>query len=286
MNQEQSPDRPPPVDESKVDSKRDKHTPSTDKNRRERKPLSCFEIWTIVLGSIGILVAAGTGAAIFWQAKISAWTLEEIKKGSSDTHDLADAAKIQSGKMSNMSNAADKIGRAAQDMVIQDQRIADNAKASLDATIANARLDQRAWVAEIALQMDSPEVGKIMHGYVAWSNSGKTFAKKVEPSCHFIFVPTAITSEDALKGLVGNGTIERTSIGVLAPNAQYKTPLESKMVPTEDDKAKISGSWYTYVWGEMTYVDIFGHSHSTVFCSSRQGSSGDFVQCPFHNDAD
>jgi hypothetical protein len=71
----------------------------------------------------------------------------EINAGGKDTHDLAVAAKTQAEKMKSMSDAADKIRQAAQDMVAQDQRIADNAekslaasnkqsKAALDATIA------------------------------------------------------------------------------------------------------------------------------------------------------
>jgi hypothetical protein len=40
--------------------------------KRNRKPLSCFERWTVILGCLGILVAAGTGIAIVYQAKIGA----------------------------------------------------------------------------------------------------------------------------------------------------------------------------------------------------------------------
>ncbi len=91
-----------------------------------------------------------------------------MKSGSADTHDLAVAAKTQSEKMSNMSDAADKIRQAAQDMVTQDQRIADSSqkaieasndqskaatvasnkqsKASLEATIKDFQRDQRARV--------------------------------------------------------------------------------------------------------------------------------------------
>lgn len=120
-----------PVNVGKVDPKENSGASEADKKKRKRKPLSCFDIWTIILASLGILVAAGTGAAIFWQARISAWTLGEIKKGGTDTHDLAVAAKTQSDKMSNMADAADKIRQAAQDMVTQDQRIADNAQNAL-----------------------------------------------------------------------------------------------------------------------------------------------------------
>jgi isopentenyl phosphate kinase len=55
-------------------------------------------------------------------------TLTEIHTGGSDTHTLAQAADTQAKKMIDMSNAADKIRQAAENMVTQDQRIADNAQ--------------------------------------------------------------------------------------------------------------------------------------------------------------
>ncbi len=79
-----------------------------------------------------------------------------MKSGSADTHDLAVAAKAQADKMKSMSDAADKIRQAAQDMVTQDQRIADNSQKAIEAsnkrsaevlkaTIDASNQDQRAW---------------------------------------------------------------------------------------------------------------------------------------------
>lgn len=82
---------------------------------------------------------------------------KEIHAGSADTHDLAVAAKTQAEKMKSVSEAADKIREAAQNMVTQDERIANNAqralaasnkqsKDALDATIAQNHLDERPWI--------------------------------------------------------------------------------------------------------------------------------------------
>lgn len=64
----------------------------------------------------------------------------EIHSGSSDTHTLAVAADTQAKKMADMSTAADKIRQAAENMVAQEQRIADNSKAANDASNAQSRL--------------------------------------------------------------------------------------------------------------------------------------------------
>jgi hypothetical protein len=59
---------------------------------------------------------------------------------------------------------------------------------ALDVSIAAARNDQRAWVAEFNIVINAPEVGKYIEGNVTWRNSGKTFARRVTPNCNFIFL--------------------------------------------------------------------------------------------------
>jgi hypothetical protein len=149
-----------PVNVGKVDSKENIHTSETDKKKRKCKPLSCIEIWTIVLGFTGIFVAAGTGAAIYWQARIGAHTLTEIKKGSTDTHDLAvaaqkqaDAAKVQSDNTAILAQAATNQASAAADQVRKLQagviETAKLATAAINAnTIANRSLEAqtRPWI--------------------------------------------------------------------------------------------------------------------------------------------
>jgi hypothetical protein len=75
--------KPPvaPVDLGKVHPPENTRTSDTETKKRKRKPLTRFEMWTVILGSLGILVAGGTGIAIVWQDLIGARTLTELKKG-------------------------------------------------------------------------------------------------------------------------------------------------------------------------------------------------------------
>jgi hypothetical protein len=272
----------------KVQERRAKKQQETPTEKAARRT-AVATVWIAFFTFVSIAVSGGT----LWVLKRQ---LTEIRGTGSDTHTLAQAANTQAQKMSDMSTAADKIRQAAENMVTEDQRIADNAKESLDASnrqsntaldasIMASRDDQRAWVAQVGMGFDAPEVGKVLKGFVTWNNSGKTFAKRVVPRVHFGFVPVVIPDENTLMKLAESDILGPSSIGVLAPNGQYKTSLETK-TPIEDiDKERINGTWYTYIWGEMTYDDIFGRTHTITFCSSRQGTSGDFVQCPFHNDA-
>jgi DNA anti-recombination protein RmuC len=114
----------------------------------------------------------GTKAAVFMSFLAAGFVCLqwiEMRNGATDTHTLAVAAKTQAEKMSSMSDAAEKIRDASQNLVAETKKTADSSQkaiqesnrqsqASLDATIANGRLEQRAWVAELAMQMDGPEV--------------------------------------------------------------------------------------------------------------------------------
>lgn len=218
------------------------------------------------------------------------FTAESISS-SNQTDNLVRYAKVQANASSDQADAAQQFSDTAEDInsrmsdaVDQLTETANSAKASIRATQGVMRLDQRAWVANAGMAMNPPELGKKWNGYVAWSNSGKTFAKQGKPRCHWVVVVTKIQSEHDLMKLVPNTTTTE-SIGVLGPSAQYKTIIESKGPIDVADKARIEGN-YTYMWGEMTYKDIFERPHTTVYCSWRQGATGEFLQCPFHNDAD
>jgi len=97
--------------------------------------------------------ARRTATATVWMAIFtlvlaitSGLTIRLLVEGGGDTHNLAEAAGKQAAKMETMSAAADKIKEATERMGAQEQRIADNAQKSLDASIAAYRLDQRAWM--------------------------------------------------------------------------------------------------------------------------------------------
>lgn len=255
---------------------------------RIEERMSAFERSMLRLTLFGLVITLLTGLVFVGQ-------LYEMKEGGRQTDKLVGFAKSQSDASTQIATASQNFVTTASNAVADFQaaakqsneaanKAADNTGMSVRNALEASRNDQRAWVAATGLSMDAPEVGKTMHGYVVWSNSGKTYAKKVESSVHYIFVQNPIPDETALKKIPTSGSIQPASIGVLAPNSQYKTALETTVVG-EIDKERIGGSWYTYIWGELSYDDIFQHTHSVMFCSLRQGATGDFDQCPFHNDA-
>jgi hypothetical protein len=153
---------------------------------------------------------------------------------------------------------------------------------TLKATIDNFHKDQRAWVTVVGVSIDPIEVGMPAYGHAIAFNAGKTVAKRVIGHWHMLFFPAPV---DVLPPT--EKPTEPESVGILVPTGRYDSKFNvNKKGATELDKTRITGDWYTYIWGEITYIDIFKNPHRTLFCSYRQGITGDFNQCSFHNDAD
>lgn len=115
-----------------------------------KKEMSRFERSTLRWTRASSIVILATAAFICLQ-----WL--EMRSGGKDTHDLAVQAKRQADKVEDMSDAADKIRKASEGMVSQEEKIADNAKnaldasnrnsrAALDATVAASRISEKAYV--------------------------------------------------------------------------------------------------------------------------------------------
>lgn len=86
-----------PVDVSKEKTPSDTSNPAQNKAKRKRKPLSCFEIWTVSIAVAAIVVAGLTGLAIYWQDKIAAKTLGEIQRQYPELQKSATAAMNAAG---------------------------------------------------------------------------------------------------------------------------------------------------------------------------------------------
>jgi hypothetical protein len=116
----------------------------------------------IILTALAIIVAGLTGAAIYWQAQIGAETLAEIKKGGTDTHDLAVAAKSQADAAKATADSAKVIAASALTQATatnylanQAKRQADIATEALRSNIESANQDRRPWVGLQSLQCNN-----------------------------------------------------------------------------------------------------------------------------------
>lgn len=210
-----------------------------------------------------------TATATIWMAMftfvlafVGAVTLIEIVKGGQDTHDLAVAAGKQADKMKDMSDAADKIRQAAEDMAAQERILADNSRKELEASnrqsrqvleesIATSHLDQRAWVAAANPSMEGIDVNATPKAKIVWFNSGKTIAKKFVALIHLRFSANLIGSEKELNQLSENGDSIGSlpvSVGTLAPQGRTESTISYPHKLSATDKSTLEAT-YTYLWG-------------------------------------
>jgi hypothetical protein len=239
------------------------------------------------------------------------WQLYEIHTGANDTHTLAVAAKTQAEKMGTMSDAADKMRQAAEGMVKQELRIADNAvkslaasnrqsKDALDQTLAlshralegsirASRLAERPWVVLSGVRLaKEPEFNKPVTATLTIINTGKTPAIEVIAQSRI----SMMNSEQQLPLMVQLGPTK--SRGMLPPAGQSVpgnfsfTTDPMTAVNVVQIQAYYSGANRLYLDGRVDYGDAFGIKHWTKFCLFHlNGSALDaFSYCQNGNNVD
>jgi hypothetical protein len=154
------------------------------------------------------------------------------------------------------------------------------------------RLDQRAWVG--AVEIDNPSLldgtrhvylkqGAAAFFNVVITNTGKTPALKVGTLINWLILPSATPFSP-----VSGSTTGHPSLTVIQPQMRLTltTRMENEQVSRERISALASGSHNLYLFGEISYVDIFGDQHRTKFCAMLTPNLDAFGSCNSHNEAD
>jgi hypothetical protein len=188
------------------------------------------------------------------------------------------------GKQTNrLIEEAVKQSRAARDNADTSILMAEAAKKSIEITQNNIRLDQRAWVGVVEVVKPDFKVGSKVTFGVTFMNSGKTPARKLAVRMHIDVVPAnqevtptypTMTTKSSVSVLQPGG---RNNIHVLSDEAVTQALIE----------ALRNGSQIVYIFGEITYEDIFSRSHRTTFCMYiRENLEVVPTNCHYYNDAD
>jgi hypothetical protein len=157
---------------------------------------------------------------------------------------------------------------------------------SLDASIQQFRLDQRAWISvgemiPPSLQKDAP-----LTIVVDIKNTGKTFAK------NFTYKGTGEIKPKEILPKLPEQYIP--TLGIIPPNGLYHVTVGNlKTHPPDTDLQDIrSGEKVLWVHGTLAYEDVFGQAHWTTFCyyfipeeRTIEHGAGGFALCKVGNDA-
>jgi hypothetical protein len=160
---------------------------------------------------------------------------------------------------------------------------------SLDATIDNFHLDQRAWIGPNEMLpppfMDGTRRVYMKEGeQVQWgviiTNTGKTPAKNVTQRTSYRSLPATAEFTVRYPGAAQH-------VGVIEPNAKVWA-----MPPTTERLMKTQVESYTtgvnklYFYGTISYEDIFSKEHHTTFCFYLVKDLSGFTNCEIYNEAD
>jgi hypothetical protein len=133
--------------------------------------------------------------------------------------------------------------------------------------------------------------GEIIKGSYAVLNGGGTPAYGVEDTIHIKTLPFPLSHDIAKEATPVN---TKSNASYLFKDMQLTIDVTGMNPPrplTADESEALLNETTTriYVWGEITYHDIFGISHWTNYCVVMDGAAvreGKTPPCDQHNDAD
>ena len=126
-------------------------------------------------------------------------------------------------------------------------------------------LDQRAWIAPV--EIDAPVVaGSPVSINIKVVNSGKTFARKIKtlPHC-LIFRPPSAPDMAAMEA---QDDTQASALFFIAPGQQYTWPAAAtgEGLPKGVFDAIQAGQTRLFIYGKITYDDIFKKHHRIAYC--------------------
>ncbi len=139
--------------------------------------------------------------------------------------------------------------------------------------VEEMRIDRRAWIAAVNV-VGFPEPGKQFRPKVILMNTGRTFAKRLEVAGGGDFQTDRNhlpDFESHLRRVAQNNRSHGFSRAMFAPNAQTEISMETEVDNTMDEttiEPLKKGSPKFFIYGQVTYDDIFNKPHWLVFCST------------------
>jgi hypothetical protein len=160
---------------------------------------------------------------------------------------------------------------------------------ALNASIAASRLDQRAWICQTAVlppvfrdgnrsvYLKDGEQTSLSTGIV---NSGKTPARNVMQENSYRTLPFGVAFSPRYPG----GGSRR--VGVILPGVPFQlaTPVTERVTSAQVN-TYVTGANVLYLYGRISYDDIFGQAHETTYCMYLLRDLTAFTDCDTYNEA-
>ncbi len=224
----------------------------------------------IVFLTAGLLASTvAYSIAAYWQLTILEDQAQAMRETLKETKGIAEQTKVAA-------DAATVSAKAAQDS-------ADAAKESNRITLQTTRNDQRAWVGVSRFLGKEIKPGVEMRFGVRISNFGRTPARSVRTQTSWSALPRSTPFTPVYPPRKRS---QQASASVVMPTFEGEV-LAPPVIFTESQvKALESQLSYFYVYGRITYDDVFGHPHFTTWCFYVAHDSPTMTACETYNDAD
>ena len=254
-----------------------------------------FQAYVLITGLMVLVGLSGLG--------VVRRQLREMKEARKQTDSLLKRAIEQS---SALNDAAEQTDRLIEQAIQQANTAAEQAKAAnLAACAAKTssenfaevaqtsvqsihlaqdamRLERRAWVFVTETRVGELQAGKPLSIIIGFKNTGRTPARNVQ-------IATCI---DALpKGQVPEPNLEKTqSRGIIPPSGTLFVTIGAGRKNAEGVTEKglqtiLAGELVVWVYGTVTYEDIFETRQATMFCYMLQPDGKTFGAADMYNDA-
>jgi hypothetical protein len=233
-----------------------------------------------LIGGIGLVFAAILSITASCQLGAMKAQLDEMKSGSEDTKIIAQSTKIQAENTAKMAEAA----------MAQVGELKASVKTAQEAnsfTHEAFRLEQRAWVGPTSFLPPGEEDKYFKEGSrpsfgVVITNTGKTPARNVQVRIGRSTFRKGSTFKPIYNDDGGpSGTI------ALFPGQPFMLITKPELPLTAEQVAIIiNGEFTLYVYGMVTYEDVFGIKHKSTFCGYMASDLRSFKSCGTYNQVD
>lgn len=225
----------------------------TERRQEIAKPTRVF--WGLRWSEWLMLAFTGViAASAFTYTMVAIWQLEVIGE-------QVDVMSKQSKALEGTLIETQEIVKATKDGANAAMRSANAAEKAVEATINSIRLEQRAWVGVKRMTWKGElKKGEKLEAVILVENTGRTPALDV-------IVKKGSGTLYPTKKLLSLPVRGEMVMIVIAPNNRFPSLRTiSEGLSEADIRLLKSGERPVYVYGTITYLDIFKRTHKTGFC--------------------
>lgn len=205
-----------------------------------------------------------------------------LKDSAEQTDRLIEQAIEQANHAAEQAKAANMAACAAKTSTESFIQVANVSVQNIQLAQQAMHLEQRAWVFVTETRASELQVGQPLSITIGFKNTGRTPARNVQIAAHLEPLP---------KGQVPDPQLDKTqSRGVIPPNGTIFVVISTgrkhaEGVTEQGLKAITSGELVIWVYGTITYDDIFETRQATMFCYMLHPDGKTFVAAEVYNDA-